>query len=793
VRPGESNVVQASPAQPFSEQRLALALRTGRMGTWEWNVKDDRACWSPEAQAITGLAPMDPPGTLDQFFQHVFVDDRARLLARVDETFRSGCDFEAEFRIVRPDGELRWVRNMGQLLRDEAGEPAHLVGIVHDVTERRAMEEALRASEERFRRAVMAIPFPVAILADDGEMLTLNDAWVALSGYRREEIATIAAWTDHAARDGVREAARVQIAELFTSDSVTQNGEWEVLTADGRARIWDISTAPLGRALDSRRLIISVAMDVTERRATERALRESRERLQASLAASQTGTYRWDLDTNEVEWDENLERLFGCEPGELEPSLDGFFAKVHPDDRAAAIEGCARCVRDGSDFNMEFRVALPDDRVRWLEDRGRTFYDAAGRPSYMVGACIDVTRKKITAIELQHAKESAERASRAKDDFLATVSHELRTPLTAMLGWARMINMPGLRAGVIEEGMKSIERNARAQAQLVEDLLDISRIISGKLEVCPRPMDLGAVIEAAATTLRPVAEAKRIALTLDLAPGAGFLDGDADRLQQVVANLLSNAVKFTPAGGAVHVELSPCGAEAMMRVSDTGEGIAPDFLPLVFDRFKQADASSTRRHGGLGLGLAIVWHVIELHGGTIRAESQGLGQGATFIVRLPRRDAVEPVREPPDALPIASTEPLPGTLDGLHVLVVDDEPDTRSLVQTVLERAGAQVTAVESVARALEVLKDPGVGVLDVLISDIAMPGEDGYTLMRRLQKEVEDDVRQRVPAVALTAHARVEDRIRALSSGFQSHVAKPVEPRELVAVVASLADRRIP
>jgi len=418
---------------------------------------------------------------------------------------------------------------------------------------------------------------------------------------------------------------------------VTQNGEWEIRTADGRFRIWDISTAPLGRAFDGRRLIISVAMDVTERRATERALHESRERLQASLTVSQTGTYRWELDTNKVEWGENLERLFGGEPGQLEQNLDAFFARVHPDDRAAAIEACQRCVRDGSDFNMDLRVALPDDRVRWLEDRGRIFCDAAGRPSYMIGACIDVTRQKIIAIELQQAKESAERASRAKDDFLATVSHELRTPLTAMLGWSRMINMPGLRAGLIEEGMKSIERNARAQAQLVEDLLDISRIISGKLEVCRRPMDLGTVIEAAAATLRPIAEAKNVTLTLDLAPRAGFLDGDADRLQQVVANLLSNAVKFTPTGGAVHVALSSGGAEAVMRVSDTGAGIAPDFLPLVFDRFRQADASSTRRHGGLGLGLAIVRHVVELHGGTSHAESQGVGHGATFIVRLPRR------------------------------------------------------------------------------------------------------------------------------------------------------------
>jgi signal transduction histidine kinase/ActR/RegA family two-component response regulator len=435
---------------------------------------------------------------------------------------------------------------------------------------------------------------------------------------------------------------------------------------------------------------------------------------------------------------------------------------------------------------------LPDERVRWIVGRGRTFRDEDGLPSHVIGACVDVTRQKIIAVELQHAKESAERASRAKDDFLATVSHELRTPLTAMLGWSRMINMPGLRAGLIEEGMKSIERNARAQAQLVEDLLDISRIISGKLEVRPRAMDLALVIEAAAATLRPIAEAKSLALTLDLAPGAGFLDGDADRLQQVVANLLSNAVKFTPAGGAVHASLTSSAAEVVMRVSDTGAGISPDFLPLVFDRFRQADASSTRRHGGLGLGLAIVQHVVELHGGAIRAESQGVGQGSMFTVRLPRRAPAELAPGASVAHQLASTEPILGTLQGLHVLLVDDEVDARALVQTVLERAGAQVTSVESVAQALAALADPGATAHDVLVSDIAMPGEDGYTLMRRLREGYDGEARPRLPAVALTAHARVEDRIHALSSGFQSHVSKPVEPRELVAVVASLAGRRI-
>ena len=647
----------------FSEQRLALALRIGRMGVWEWDLRTNDVSWSPEMFALTGIAPEDFSGKPDQFVSHIVIEDRARAQAVADETMRSGADYEAELRFVRPDGAVLWIQNRAQLVRDEAGAPTCLLGITHDVTERRGMEEALR---------------------------------------------------------------------------------------------------------------------------------QSRERLQASLSVSQTGTYRWELDPDKHEWDENLERLFDLEPGQITPSWGAFLERVHPDDRAMVSADSERSFLEGAELDLEFRVSLPDDRVRWLVGRGRTFRDEAGRPSYVIGACVDVTRQKMIAVELQQAKESAERASRAKDDFLATVSHELRTPLTAMLGWSRMINMPGLRPGLIEEGMKSIERNARAQAQLVEDLLDISRIIAGKLEVRPRPMDLGLVIEAAAATLRPIAEAKSVALTLDLAPGAGFLDGDADRLQQVIANLLSNAVKFTPAGGAVHVSLTSSAAEAVMRVSDTGAGIAPDFLPLVFDRFRQADASSTRRHGGLGLGLAIVQHVVDLHGGAIRAESQGVGQGSIFTVRLPRRAPAEIAHGASAALQLPSTEPITGTLQGLHVLLVDDELDTRALVQTVLERAGARVTSVESVAQALAVLADPGAPAHDVLVSDIAMPGEDGYTLMRRLQERDDGQARARLPAVALTAHARVEDRIHALSSGFQSHVSKPVEPRELVAVVASLARRRI-
>ena len=331
-----------------------------------------------------------------------------------------------------------------------------------------------------------------------------------------------------------------------------------------------------------------------------------------------------------------------------------------------------------------------------------------------------------------------------------------------------------------------IERNAKLQAQLVEDLLDVSRIVSGKLRVEVRPMDLGATVEAALDAIRPAAEAKAIRIESSLEPGAAFVAGDPARLQQVVWNLLSNAIKFTPKGGRVEVRLQRAESHVELGVSDTGEGISPDFLPHVFERFRQADSTTTRAYGGLGLGLGIVRHLVELHGGTVRAESAGPGQGATFIVCLPM-PAVRGAFPRPEAAAAAelSLDELPA-LDGVRVLVVDDEPDARAALAVILQQQQASVTAVGSVAEALDVFeREPP----DVLVSDIAMPGEDGFTLIRRVRGLPRGRGRS-VPAAALTAYAAREDRMRVLLAGYQSYLVKPVEPAELVAVIANLAGR---
>jgi signal transduction histidine kinase/CheY-like chemotaxis protein len=433
-------------------------------------------------------------------------------------------------------------------------------------------------------------------------------------------------------------------------------------------------------------------------------------------------------------------------------------------------------------------AALHGERaVLTAEGQTRTARQAATQ-SKALAEMLDTARS-----DLERALRTAEAASRAKDDFLATVSHELRTPLTPILGFARMLRSGQLDASNVERALASIERNAELQSHLIEDILDFARIIAGKLRLDVQPLDPAVVVEAAIDVVRPAATAKDVRLQVVLDPGAGPVSGDASRLQQVIWNLLTNAVKFTPKGGRVQVRLERVNSHIEITISDSGEGISPDFLPYVFDRFRQADNSISRRHGGLGLGLAIVRQLVEMHGGTVNVYSGGLEQGATFTVRLPRmivHDSKLPEEDSSRQHPTAGKQAVaftcPPELMGIRVLVVDDEVDARELLAVVLKSCGSQVTIAATATEALEMVKrlKP-----DILISDIEMPGEDGYSLIGQMRALKPEEGGQ-VPAIALTAHARIEDRMRALSAGFQMHVSKPVEPAELVVVLASLVGR---
>jgi PAS domain S-box-containing protein len=485
-----------------------------------------------------------------------------------------------------------------------------------------------------------------------------------------------------------------------------------------------------------------------------------------------------------------FEKTFGFSPEEL--LSRPIFDFLHPEDVPALKAEYVKLSTGEPTTYLENRCLCKDGSYRWV---GWTYFpvpqDGLG---YGVGR--DVTKRRQMEDALRLRAEDLDQSSRLKDEFLATLSHELRTPLTAILGWSRLLRAKQFDEAAQQHAFDVIERNAEAQAKLIEDLLDVSRIITGKLRLEFQPITPASVVEAAVNTLRTMAAAKRIQLDSVIDSTAGPVTGDPNRLQQIATNLLTNAIKFTPEGGRVEVQLDRVDSCVRLTVRDTGVGIRTEDLPYVFERFRQADSSNTRTQGGLGLGLAIVRHLVELHGGTVHAESPGEGQGATFTVDLPltttqtRSSHLE--RERVTSNPVGAMtdegEPTgdPCALEGVRVLLVEDEPDTRDLVKTILEGCGARVVAVSSAAEALAALEriNP-----TILVSDIGMPGENGYELIKRI-RALGPERGGRVPAVALTAYAGPKDRRRALLAGFQTHLAKPVEPDELLAVVASLSLR---
>jgi signal transduction histidine kinase/ActR/RegA family two-component response regulator len=455
-------------------------------------------------------------------------------------------------------------------------------------------------------------------------------------------------------------------------------------------------------------------------------------------------------------------KLERAEDGSLEQGYFNFIAQATRDE-AGVIDGV-----------LIFVVEITEQ----VESRKRVELARAALES-------SETERAALLLREQAARAEAELSSRSKDEFLAIVSHELRNPLSAMLGWTRMLRTGGLPEDKHQRALETIERNAVNQSQLIEDLLDVSRIISGKVRLDVQSVDLGQVVEAALDSARPALDAKQIDVRAVIDSNGGMVMGDANRLQQVVWNLLANAAKFTNKDGSVRVVLSRIDSQLELSVTDTGKGIAASFLPLVFDRFKQADSTTTRQHGGLGLGLAIAKNLVEMHGGTIQVHSDGEGRGATFVVRLPVSAMHHRSRITPVSVNLAQLSlEFPPELVGLRVLVVDDEEDARDLVATLLEHCGVIVKSASSASQALHIVQQDRP---DVLISDIGMPLEDGYSLIRRVRL-LPIDQGGATPAASLTAYAGVEDRRRAMMAGFNMHLPKPVDPAELVAVVTNLA-----
>ncbi|HEY8558827.1 MAG TPA: PAS domain-containing protein [Pyrinomonadaceae bacterium] len=780
-----------------SEQRLKFALDAGQLGSYELVLATGEMTCSERCLANFGL-PADAEFPFEEFLSMIVPEDRERVRRAIEEAIANRTEYEIEYRITRGDGAPAWIFARGRGLYDERGSPLAMNGVTLDITGRKQTQERLQTSDERFRLVTRATNDAIWDWNLQTDEAWWNDGVGTLFGYAPGEVGKTSAWWYENIHPEDRERVVSGIHAVIDNGGEKWSDEYRFRCADGGYKyVFDRGFAIQADGKPVR--MLGAMQDVTARRAAEEALIQSQERLQLVLDSSALGLWYCDLPFDVLNWSELTKNHFWLPPDAV-VTIDDFYRLMHPEDREKTRFAIDKSIENRTHYDVEYRTVNPSDgRVKWIRAIGRGFYDKNNNPYRFDGITIDISDEKQIEVEREHllvseknARREAENANRLKDDFLATLSHELRTPLSSILGWARMLKEREISEAQTRRAIDTIERNARAQAQLIDDILDVSRIVSGKLRLHVKPVDLASIIETAIEAVRPAADAKNIRLQRVLNSGA-MISGDADRLQQIIWNLLSNAIKFTPKDGRVQVRLERVNSHVELTVADNGQGIDAETLPFIFERFRQSDSSTTRQHGGLGLGLAIVRHLVELHGGTVRAASRGLGQGAVFTVHFP----IIPVLSENvssgdtgelDPAATAPAEPVfgcPPELNDLRILLVDDEPDTRDLLAFVFRRCEALVTEAASVAEALAALE---AGQFDVLVSDIGMPERDGYELIKNV-RALPPARGGRIPAVALTAYARFEDRLKALSAGFQMHVPKPVEPAELLTIVAGLAD----
>jgi PAS domain S-box-containing protein len=773
----ERRVAEASTLD--DHKRLAFHVENTPLAVIEWDHEFKVLRWSPAAQKLFGWKAEEVLGKRFSDWQFVVPEDVEAVHEVAHRQDRGqehhGISRNRNFTKLGTILHCEWYNSA---LYNEAGKLVSVLSLVLDVTLATRIEDALRKSEAQYRLLFESNPQPMWVY----DLLTLrflavNDAAVRHYGYSRAE------FLDMTIKD-IRPPEDVKtLEEYLASDDPHSNnaGEWRHRKKDGTVINVEITANRLSFGGRSAEFVL--VHDVTENKKAETALRISEDRYRDLVDNSHELICTHDLEGRVLSVNPWAARVLGypqnslvginIRDGLLPEYRDKFDEYLH----TVKTEGSARGV-------MKVRTATGEIRLWEYYNTLRT--EGVEKP-IVRGMAHDATERRQALKREKEARLEAEAANRVKDEFLSTLSHELRTPLTAIMGWADLLLHGDIEPEKQPQAIETIFRNANSQCQLINDLLEVSRIITGKLRLEFVACELNSVIEAAAESIRPTAEAKGVRLQVLLEPNVGFVFGDRERLQQIVWNLLSNGVKFTSKGGMVQITLQRSNSHVEIAVSDTGVGIKSDFLPHVFDRFRQADGSTTRTYGGLGLGLAIVRHLVELHGGTAWAESAGENQGSKFTVRLPAMTAydqtvAEEFRKPAIAETEVRDQQL-ASLDSLRVLVVDDEFDARSLLSMMLERCGAKVVAVSSAREGLESIENwkP-----DVLIADIGMPVEDGYGLIRKV-RALPKERGGHTPALALTAYARTEDRVRALSEGYQVHLAKPVDRFELAAAVASL------
>jgi two-component system, chemotaxis family, CheB/CheR fusion protein len=735
-----------------------------------------------------GFIPTTESPTRNWLRDYIHPDDQEMVKRVWGEALRAKAIFQLEHRVRRVDGTWGWAMSRAVPLLDAEGNITEWFGAARDIGSRKRAEEALLDAEERIRLLVENVRDYALFQVDPGGLITSwNTGAQRLFGYPAAEILGRSAQILFAPQIVPDSYLRQELDEVLALGR-TERQEW-MLRRDGTLFWATWISTPIHDQSGQLRGFAKILRDETEERRAQEALRESEERFRLMVdGAKDFAIFMLDPKGIITAWNDGAERLLGF--SEAEAVGQSGTIVFTPEDRAAgrAEMEMAQAAATGRAMDERWHVRKSGARF-WANGVLHAVRGPGAAVRGFVKVLRDETVRKETEIALQAAKNAADDANRMKDEFLAVMSHELRTPLSAILLWAGILNANHPDREELKEGLAAIITSAEAQKELIEDMLDTSRIASGTLRLKLRNVDLASLVRDSTEAILPTAVAKKVAIKIDLSPDTGDVRADTDRLRQVIWNLLTNAVKFTPSGGSIHVTTARRGDTAEVEVADTGEGISSEFLPYLFEPFKQADASTTRRQGGVGLGLAITRQLVELHGGTISAQSPGPGKGATFTVRIPSAPVVpgerrEEEERPARRFPTASRE----SLAGAHVLLVEDDTDMRNAVMRVLGQAGVEVTAVGSAAAALEAYdrRRP-----HLVLSDIGLPETDGYSLLRQLrQREAAARIKP-VPAVAVTAFARHEDRQKAIDSGFQQYLSKPVEPEELLATVGMLLKTR--
>ncbi len=775
-----------------NEELLRLALANAKAGFWSWDILQNELIWSPENYDLYGIDPqiwspenydlygIDPqikPLQYQDWENLINPEDLERTNQEVVKVLSGeSTEFRAEFRIIHPQKGVRWLLGIGNVTCNENGELVRLSGLNLDISDRKQVEAALRLSKQQLRILLDSLPLFAGFLSTDGIVIEINQTALDSIALQPEDIldkpfAEVYWWSyspEIRARidDAIKRAAA---GETVRFDIIAQVTEDKFI-------MMDFGVVPKFDAQGQVEYLVPFGMDVTDREASKTALKQREYELE--LITEVIPQHIWTATSfGQIDYiNRRCQEYTGVSLEQIQQY--GWASVVHPDDLYSVREDWIEAIRLGQKCNLEVRLRKADGSYCWFLSRARPLRNEEGRIIKWYGTNTSIVRIKELEEELRQQTEDLIRANQLKDEFLAIVSHELRTPLNPILGWSQLIASGRLNAEKTAVGIETIERNAKLQSQLIDDLLDVSRILRGKLNLKKTPLNLEAVIRSALQTMQLTAEAKSIQVETVFEPNIGLVLGDVSRLQQIIWNLVTNAIKFSSPGGRIIVRLKRIGDRVQIQVEDMGRGIEPEFLPHVFERFRQSQSSNTREYGGLGLGLAIVRHLTELHNGTVAVTSPGLGQGAIFSVKLPLMN--EPTTKQLDN---TSTQQSVETdrFSGIKILVVEDEVDSRDILTIVLEQEGATLTPVCSAKQALEVFEQSD---FDLIISDIGMPEMDGYSLLSRIRELPQG---KNIPAIALTAYAGEIDRQHSLNAGFQEHISKPIDIPKLIAAIVQL------